>query len=154
MDSPSAWTVQSNLTQTNARLAGKKIGSEKKLHQKMRRLKAQLMGMSSGKSDLPPDSIFLSDSATSIRGSTPTRMPSRRAPSTSRVRGQEGVGAGEGALASRLQVPPLTRYSPRWTPPTASTNCERRTLRSTACTPVEKPPPRRRSPSLTPTPAP
>ena len=37
---------------------------KKKLHQKMRRLKAQLMGMVSGKSHLPPDSINLSDSAT------------------------------------------------------------------------------------------
>ena len=62
MDSPSAWTVQSNLTQTKARR--KKIGSEKKLHQKMRRLKAQLMGMVSGISQKPHDSINLSDSAT------------------------------------------------------------------------------------------
>ena len=31
----------------------------------MRRLKAQLMGMFSGKSDLPPDSSYLPDSATS-----------------------------------------------------------------------------------------
>ena len=62
MDSPSAWTVQSNLTQTKARR--KKIGSEKNLHEKMRRLKAQLMGMVSGKSQTPPDSTFLPDSAT------------------------------------------------------------------------------------------
>ena len=33
----------------------------------MRRLKAQLMGMFSGKSDLPPDSSYLSDSATYLR---------------------------------------------------------------------------------------
>ena len=62
MDSPSAWTVQSNLTQTKARR--KKIGSEKKLHQKMRRIKAQPMGMFSGKSKTPLDSTYLSDSAT------------------------------------------------------------------------------------------
>ena len=39
-------------------------GSEKKLRQKMRRLKAQLMDMFSGKSQTPLDSINLSDSAT------------------------------------------------------------------------------------------
>ena len=64
VDSPSAWTVQSNLTQTKARR--KKIGSEKKIHQKMRRLKAQLMGMFSVKSQTPHDSINLPDSATYI----------------------------------------------------------------------------------------
>ena len=62
VDNPSAWTVQSNLTQTKARR--KKIGSEKRLHQKMRRLKAQLMGMFPGKSQTPPDSPYLPDSAT------------------------------------------------------------------------------------------
>ena len=62
VNSPSAWTVQSNLTQTKARR--KKIGSEKKLHQKMRRLKAQPMGMFSGKSQTPHDSPYLPDSAT------------------------------------------------------------------------------------------
>ena len=40
VDSPSAWIVQSNLTQTKARR--KKIGSEKELHQKN---DAQLMSM-------------------------------------------------------------------------------------------------------------
>ena len=62
VDSPSAWTVQSNLTQTKARR--KKIGSEKKLHQKMRRLKAQPMGTFRAKVQTPLDSPFLSDSAT------------------------------------------------------------------------------------------
>ena len=57
VDSPSAWTVQSNLTQTKARR--KNVGSENKLHQKMRRLKAQLMGMFSGKSQPPPPLIQL-----------------------------------------------------------------------------------------------
>ena len=54
-----------NLTQTKARR--KKIGSEKELHQKMRRLKAQLMGMFLGKSQMPLDSPFLPDSATFVR---------------------------------------------------------------------------------------
>ena len=62
VDSPSTWTVQFNLTQTKARR--KKFGSEKRLHQKMRRLKAQLMGTFSGKSQTPLDSPFLPDSAT------------------------------------------------------------------------------------------
>ena len=62
VDSPSTWTVQSNLTQTKARR--KKFGSEKKLHQKMRRLKAQLMNMFSMKSGLPPACLILLDSAT------------------------------------------------------------------------------------------
>ena len=62
MDSPSAWTVQSNLTQTKARR--KKIGSEKKLHQKMRRIKAQPMGTVRAKVQTPHDSPYLPDSAT------------------------------------------------------------------------------------------
>ena len=55
------WTVHLNLSQTKVRK--KNVGSEKKLHQKMRRLKAQLMGMFSGKFQFPLDSTNLPDSA-------------------------------------------------------------------------------------------
>ena len=57
--SPSTWTVQPNLTQTKARR--KNVGSEKKLHQKMRRLQAFSsyyyyfsLPLLSGKKDTPP----------------------------------------------------------------------------------------------------
>jgi len=59
--------------------------------------------------------------ARSIRGSTPAPTPLRRAPST-RARRR---GSRRGSSGISTTSPPLTRYSPRWTPPTASTNCER-----------------------------
>ena len=56
------WTVHLNLSQNKARR--KNVGSKKKLHQKIRRLKAQLMDMFSGKFQFPLDSTNLPDSAT------------------------------------------------------------------------------------------
>ena len=58
--------IVQQFTSTKARR--KNVGSEKKLHQKMRRPKAQLMDMFSVKSEMPLDSSYLPDSATVPEG--------------------------------------------------------------------------------------
>ena len=74
-----------------------------------------------GKAGVARLSLLPRRQARSIRGSTPAPTPSRRAPST-RARRR---GSRRGSSGISTTSPPLTRYSPWWTPPTASTNCER-----------------------------